>query len=258
MLRFLTLLSLCLLIYPCAFSQHLTLKRERTSETTDWTSWLSIPDNLDLHVFKAADFQLLIIDNGDFCSRYKNTKEAMQSNSCIAGINGGFFSDDATRTPLGLLISGGVKISTVSDNGFISAGILYETGTTIKLERRQHLSTPIKEMKQAIQSGPFLVENGKLVKGLNKERKARRTFIATDGKGTWCLGCSSSLTLHELATWLTDVILPNGNKIQNALNLDGGTSSGYWDSTDGTHFLSYKKVRNYVGITTRKTHSSPP
>lgn len=255
MARFFSLFFLFIFLYSSAFAQHITLTKEKHAESSGWTAWLSIPDKIDLHIFNETDYKLAIIDNGDYCTRYTNTQEAMQHNQCIAGINGGFFSDDAKSTPLGLLIADGITISKLSGSGFISAGVLYDTGSGIKLERKDKLSTPIYEMKQAIQSGPFLVENGKVVAGLNKERKARRTFIATDGKGTWCIGSSTSLSLYELATWLSTISFPNGNKIRTAFNLDGGTSSGYWDSTDRTHIRSFKKVRNYVGITPRNTHS---
>ena len=57
-------------------------------------------------------------------------------------------------------------------------------------------------MQAAIQGGPFLVENGSAVKGLNAQKSTYRTFIATDGGRRWCIGVSSSLTLKELAAWL--------------------------------------------------------
>ena len=215
-----------LLLPATASAQHVVMHQEINNDSGGLSAWLNIPARLDLHLFQAADFRLQIIDNGDFCTRYKNIQEAMQLNQCVAGVNGGFFGDTEERRPLGLLI----------------------------LERRKKLSTPIKQMKQAIQSGPFLVEDNKRVSGLNKTRRARRTFIATDGKNTWCLGCSTSLTLHELATWLTAIKLPNGNPIRAALNLDGGTSSSYWNATDGTHVPAFRNVRNYVGIRPRNAH----
>lgn len=244
----------CLLLPATASAQHVVMHQEINNDSGGLSAWLNIPSRLDLHLFQAADFRLQIIDNGDFCTRYKNIQEAMQLNQCVAGVNGGFFGDTEERRPLGLLISDSSLISPITDQGFIAAGVVYDTGTGIKLERRKKLSTPIKQMKQAIQSGPFLVEDNKRVSGLNKTRRARRTFIATDGKNTWCLGCSTSLTLHELATWLTAIKLPNGNPIHAALNLDGGTSSSYWNATDGTHVPAFRNVRNYVGIRPRNAH----
>ena len=254
MSRLTIIFLLCILLHASVTAQHIVIYKENSSDSQDWASWIAIPNKLDLYIFQAENYGLKIIDNGAFCSLYKDIQEAMQLNNCTAGVNGGFFSDTPERHPLGLLISNKTIISQITDNGFISAGVVYDTGTNIKLERRHKLSHSIEQMHHAIQSGPFLVEGGKPVNGLNQTRSARRTFIATDGKGTWCLGCSTSLTLHELATWLTNIKLPNGNKIKAALNMDGGTSSCYWDSTDGSLIPAFRKVRNYVGISPRNAH----
>lgn len=245
------LFLLWLILQTSLTAQHIVIHSENTRDTQDSTSWFSIPDRLNLYIFQSADVQLQIIDNGDYCSRYQSIQEAMTANHCTAGVNGGFFSGTPERHPIGLLISDKTLISKIIDKSFVAAGVLYDTGTDIKLERRHKLSHAISNMHQAIQSGPFLVEYGKPVTGLNKTRRARRTFIATDGKGTWCLGCSSSLTLHDLATWLVTVKFPNGNRIHAALNMDGGTSSCFWNSTDGTLIPAFRHVRNYVGIRPR-------
>lgn len=253
MLRFISaIIGMTTTLFSTCAAQHIVLTKEQQSATSTLSAWLSIPDRMDIHVFSSAEYELQVIDNGDEGSKHPNLESAMTRHACTAGINGGFFKDDRYSTPIGLLIENSAIISHLIRSGFIAAGVVYDTGADIRIERWQKLSTNTATMKHAIQSGPFLIENGKIVNGLNNKKKARRTFIATDSRGTWCIGCTSSLTLRELGEWLEQVTLPGGNRIQHALNMDGGSSSAYWDSTDSTYSPSFKRVRNYIGIRPRK------
>lgn len=88
---------------------------------------------------------------------------------------------------LGLIVHGGRQRYRLATGAFTVAGVLSDDGKTIRLERSRALRTPIASMKEALQAGPFLIENGKPVAGLNNSRRARRSFIATDGRGRWCI-----------------------------------------------------------------------
>ena len=103
-------------------------------------------------------------------------------------------------------------------------------------------------MQAAIQGGPFLVENGSAVKGLNAQKSTYRTFIATDGGKRWCIGVSSSLTLKELAAWLATPGALGNFRVETALNLDGGSSSAFWCHETGISYPAFKQVRNYLGV----------
>ncbi|QHV56667.1 hypothetical protein DMI72_11035 [Akkermansia muciniphila] len=96
--------------------------------------------------------------------------------------------------------------------------------------------------------GPFLVENGSAVKGLNAQKSTYRTFIATDGGRRWCIGVSSSLTLKELAAWLAAPGALGNFRVETALNLDGGSSSAFWCHETGISYPAFKQVRNYLGV----------
>lgn len=201
---------------------------------------------LHLSTFNDKQHTIQIIDEGSDAPKYGNLSAALRHTNCIIGTNGGFFDKDSRMTPLGLLITNGTIVSPISTNGFTSNGILYSTGNQIHLKRRQNIHTPLQEIKQAIQSGPFLVENGRIVSGLNNNKTDTRTFIATDNAGNWCLGISTPITLHELALWLTKI--NPGFKIKTALNLDGGSSSTYQDRESNIYIRGIKRVRNYLGI----------
>lgn len=208
----------------------------------------SVPE---VYIFRAADTALKIQDEGNGSPRYGSLDRAMQAEQCLAGVNGGYFAADAESTPLGLLRTGGRTVTPLANGAFTVAGVLYDTGTTIRLERSTRLSTPVQQMREAVQGGPFLVENGRVVSGLNDTASARRTFVATDGKGRWCIGITPSLTLRALAEMLLTESFPDGFRVQTALNLDGGTSSAFWRREPAFYHPSYKNVRNYVGLIPR-------
>lgn len=213
-------------------------------------------DRIDAHFFTSPASMLQVLDEGNSGSALGGTLEkAMLKTGCTAGVNGGYFAADANHTPLGLLRHAGKTVTPLATQGFTVAGVLYDTGKELKLERVRALSSSVEKMQEAIQGGPFLIDKGLLVGGLDRKKIARRTFVATDGHNKWCIGVTSALTLHDLATWLAKTGALGNFQVYRALNLDGGTSSAYWDSTDNINLPGFKTVRNYIGIKTRTMHS---
>ncbi len=177
--------------------------------------------------------------------------EAMTANRCLAGANGGYFQPDFE--PVGLLVAGGKLVRGPSRARLLS-GALVVTGNHIAL-RRSTEPLPGKHTHEAVQSGPFLVETGRLVPGLNGVRSARRTAVFTDGNRRWGLVSTTALTLDELGTILADPgLLPEGWTIDRALNLDGGSSTSLWVEQPGQSPLYLREfglVRDFVGIVPR-------
>lgn len=231
----------------------ISITRETANTQHSFISLFSSTDYIKAYAFNSSQHKLIVMDEGNSTPLYGNLKNALIQCSCEAGINGGFFNDDDARSPIGLVISNGKLISPISSRNFTSAGILYDTGKTIKLERRQKLSTPVPHIKHAIQSGPFLVEGGEIISGLNNYKRDKRTFVATDGNGKWLIGISSELTLRELAIWLAESPPEFGFKVSAALNLDGGSSTTFYNKNKNTYYPSLKRVRNYIGIQSRAT-----
>ena len=236
----------------------------RSKDYATGKSWVSLLNGevkghrIEAHFFHASTYELCIVDEGDGNPIYGNLEAAMSSNSCVAGINGGYFAANPTRTPLGLLRHASRGISPLSTGSFTVAGTLYDTGENIFLERSASLRVPQQRMREAIQGGPFLVEQFRVVPGLERTRKAMRTFIATDGAGVWCLAITSPLTLRELANILCSPNSLGSFRVRMALNMDGGSSSAFWDSTANIYRQGFKSVRNYIGIRPRKKHASSP
>jgi hypothetical protein len=100
----------------------------------------------------------------------------------------------------------------------------------------------------ALQCGPFLVDGGTPVPGLNATRPARRTFVLTAGRDRAAIGLSSPVTLAQMGEILATAPLASELKVQRALNLDGGSSSAFWFAGPrGPFSISEQKtVRNFV------------
>jgi len=132
------------------------------------------------------------------------------------------------------------------------SGVVSEAGGRVQVQRVAEYSAKAKPTA-ARQSGPFLVDRGAAVPGLNATRAARRTFVATASAETAAIGYSSHLTLAQIAAVLaTPGVMPKA-KVQRALNLDGGSSSAFWFAGDGAPFSirEQKPVRDFIAVVPR-------
>lgn len=199
--------------------------------------------------FEAAKHGLRVIDQGS--GGRESLAEAMGRTGCLAGVNGGYFHPDFE--PVGMLVSDG-KVIRGPQRAKLLSGALVVTAHHVKLLRATD-PLPGKNALQALQSGPFLVEGGKAVAGLNQARSARRTAVATNGKGRWALVSTSAVTLAELGAILAEPALtPSGWKVEQALNLDGGSSTALWVRQPGAAPYSIGEfgiVRDFIGIVPR-------
>jgi uncharacterized protein YigE (DUF2233 family) len=102
----------------------------------------------------------------------------------------------------------------------------------------------------ALQCGPFLVDRGRPVPGLNDTRPARRTFIVTGGSDRAAIGLCSDVTLAQLGKILATPAVAPDLKVQRVLNLDGGSSSAFWFAGErGPISISEQKaVRDFVAL----------
>ena len=110
--------------------------------------------------------------------------------------------------------------------------------------------SPRKNVTAALQSGPFLVDRGTAIAGLNDTRPARRTFFFTAGSERVGMRFCTSVTLAQLGEIMATPRLLAGLKIQRALNFDGGSSSAFWFAGEKgvTSIDEYKTVRDFVVI----------
>lgn len=205
--------------------------------------------------FDGAAYTFRVIDNGATgTAHYPSLAAAMKANGCLLGCNGGFFHPDFA--PSGLMVAGGEKTGRFGEGALLSGVLLSSGRRNPYLLRRAEFDAAKYKATDLIQSGPFLVDQGKTVRGLSPENSRRRTFVLHDGGRAFALGFSDPFTLAELGEILARGDLAQGRKIHRALNLDGGSSSGlYFDpGTAGgpIRVEPIKRVRNYLGIVLRE------
>ena len=198
---------------------------------------------VDLALFSTKSATVRVIDNptGD-----DSLAAAMRREHCLAGVNGGYF--DPEDKPVGLVISGGKLIAPLRKARLLS-GVMVASAGRVQLFRTAEYS-PKGKATEALQCGPFLLDRGQPVPGLNDTRSARRTFVLTSGPDRAALGFCSGVTLAQLAKILATQGIAPDRKMQRALNLDGGSSSAFWFAGERGPFAisEQKTVRNFVAV----------
>jgi exopolysaccharide biosynthesis protein len=198
---------------------------------------------LDLALLSTKGATLRVIDNP---AGEENLAAVMRRENCLAGVNGGYF--DPENKPVGLVISEGKLIAPVRKARLLS-GVMIVSNGRMQLLRVAEYSAKRRAIA-ALQCGPFLVDRGQAVPGLNDTRPARRTFVITAGVDRAAIGFCSAVTLAQLGKILVTPNVAPDLKAQRALNLDGGSSSAFWFAGErGPFSISEQKtVRNFVGV----------
>ena len=201
---------------------------------------------LHLVTFRAKTHTFAVMDNPEGAF---DLGSAAAQRGALAAVNGGYFHPD--RTPLGLVVRQGATIHPMERAKLLS-GLVVATADRVALMRAGEFKMSAK-VREALQAGPFLVDDGKAVAGLNDTRGAARTVVFTDGSGRFGLLIGKSATLAEMAQILATPGLLADGKIVRALNLDGGSSTAMWAKQDASAFYAreWKGVRNYLGIVVR-------
>jgi hypothetical protein len=196
---------------------------------------------VDLAVFSAKSTALRVVDNPDG----QSLGAVMKREKFVCGVNGGYF--DTEFKPIGLRVADGTTFSP-SRRARLITGILLQSDRGIDVVRVSEFSRT-KKIIAAIQSGPFLVEESKRIRGLNDSQLARRTFAGLATNDRAFLGVCSDVSLAELANILATAPIVADSKTRRAMNLDGGSSSAFWFAReDGSAFSisGRKPVRDFV------------
>ncbi len=168
----------------------------------------------------------------------------------IAACNGGYFTPQFG--PSGLEIAGGTRLGEwQKDLPF--GGVLYVRKGELVLEGDSEFRES-GEVTDLVQCCPMLVQGGVALRGIGGADQVARTFVATDGGGKWLIGCCPRAALEDLAEALVAPAVIHEFRVQSALNLDGGPSSGLWwrGADGGAHgFRSTTQVRNVVVVLPR-------
>ena len=135
-------------------------------------------------------------------------------------VNGGFFTKEFLATGL-IVVAGEASGSSYVDFGGM---VTIDKGSTEVRSLVERPYSPSESFDYALQAFPMLVRNGEPAYQNPDLDRARRTVIGMDENGRILLILSSwgSFTLADLSRYLADADFG----LVNALNLDGGTSSG--------------------------------
>jgi Phosphodiester glycosidase len=164
----------------------------------------------------------------------------LESTQADVVINGGYFDEQNVATAL--VVVDGAAIGK-SYSGF--GGLFALRGSTPSLQwLKAKPYRPDPRITYALQGSPMLVYNGRMVPGISDNgARSRRSFVAIDQQGRVLLGiCQfAQWTLTDLAKYLSEA---SYLQIQNALNLDGGASTGLWirGGAEATMTDSFDKV----------------
>jgi exopolysaccharide biosynthesis protein len=201
---------------------------------------------VDVAVFPTRSTALRVIDNPDG----QSLGAVMKREKCVCGVNGGYF--DTEFKPLGLRVADGTTFSPLRRARLIT-GILLQSDRGIDVVRVGEFPRT-KKIIAAVQSGPFLVEGNKRIRGLNNAQLARRTFAGVVTNDRALLGVCSGVSLAQLANILATVPIVADSKIRRAMNLDGGSSSAFWFAREDSSAFSIsgqKPVRDFVAVAPR-------
>ena len=207
--------------------------------------------------FDSCKHHLVVVDqpNGPG-SQYADSIAATRALGGIAAVNAGFFTPEGA--PLGLVVSSGKTSGTWNNASSLGSGVWYEnTSGSMAITRREKLGRAgAVAMRELIQAGPLLVENGHATSGLEATKSSARSLILWDGGTRWWIGHGSPCTLAALCQALA-ASQPAGWAVREALNLDGGRSADLWisDAIPGGPVLRRppwnRPVRNFIVLVGR-------
>jgi uncharacterized protein YigE (DUF2233 family) len=171
--------------------------------------------------------------------------DVMESRGALAGVNGGYFEPDFT--PVGLVVAEGKTRQPFKKAKLLSGFIAVSPKGSVSILRSGRFDPKPGAYREALQCGPMLVENSSPVAGLNAEKIARRTVVATGSGRRVALVYLTAVTLADAAKILATPEIFGTWKPASALNLDGGSSSGLWVQ-DGVSRPEIKRVRNFLEL----------
>jgi uncharacterized protein YigE (DUF2233 family) len=172
----------------------------------------------------------------------------LESRQAIGGVNGGYFEPDFT--PVGLVVTAGKTQQKFKKAKLLSGIVATSPKGGASIFRSSRFDPKPGAYLEAIQCGPMLVENSAPVAGLNSEKIARRTAVATGPNQRCALIYLTSITLADAAEILALPKILGSWTPTTALNLDGGSSSTLW-ARDIISLPEIKRVRNFLEVVPR-------
>ena len=194
---------------------------------TRYEQWSSPDGNQDTVIITRFDPHKVHISVGYQPEQPLSLANWAKQTKATAIINGGYFLDD--NEAAALVISNGQTYgqSYTDGGGMLSVNSQGAVALNYLLD---HPYDPTQSLMQATQSRPMLIIDGKRANFEENAASSRRTVVAMDKQGRllFIVSPSNAFTIGELA----DLLMSHSELgIENALNLDGGTSTGIYLNT---------------------------
>lgn len=180
---------------------------------------------------------------------FGTARDVAREYSALAAMNAGFFTPEGK--PLGLVITAGKRFGAWNSASSLGSGIFTESASgNLSISRRGSPAAFV-GARELIQAGPLLIENGRAIGGLDRQKPAVRSLLITDGGHRWWIGKTSLCTLAALSEALASAS-PAAWPARHALNLDGGRSTDLFVSSSipGGPFehrgILNRPVRNFL------------
>jgi len=157
--------------------------------------------------------------------RDKTFRGATRDPKLLAAVNGCYFSDYVTFTPIGYLVIDGKRVS----KRYLGSGIGFLPDGSVDFRSVFNEKTNFESIyNHFLTAGPRLIENGQLLVELRKEgfsdphldKPNRRTAVGKSGSIFYMVATMERFSLSEWAMALRQIGLDE------AINLDGGSSTG--------------------------------
>ncbi|MFL5625961.1 MAG: phosphodiester glycosidase family protein [Ktedonobacteraceae bacterium] len=187
----------------------------------DWKSPASNEDTVTIVRFDLHHVKLSVAYQPD---QPLSITDWEQQEHATAIINGGYFDDQNRATAL--VISNGQRFGTSYD-GFGGMLAVDSRGNISLRSLQQHPYDPGNEqLRQATQSSPMLILNGKATQFNSDARSSRRSIAAIDKQGRllFIVSPNAVFSLGELE----DLLAASDLSIDRAVNLDGGASTALY------------------------------
>ncbi len=200
-----------------------------------------------MHAFRVDlqhyHFKTLPFPAGSFLSS-QNFQTLMRTQNAVVASNGGFFTP--ALEPLGLRVTLGEILSPLKTISWWS--VFYIQNKTAHIVRQKYYQ-PKQSVEFAVEAGPLLVANGKVIPKPGAKVDARTAIgITTDGKVILLATENLLISVSDLAAVMQRAEKQGGLDCVDALNLDGGHSTQIYAKLPNfsLQVLSHSRVADAV------------
>ena len=181
----------------------------------------AIRSDVVLLKFSLSKFEIQAVNSEKFGRKRNDIISLTKKAGGIAGINANFF--DPEENALGLVIQDGEKQSRLHNGGDLLSGIFYVKSGKAAIVHRSEFN--VYDAEIAVQAGPRLISNGKIVDDQQPQPPTRRSGVAITKSGDVIIFATRVRFPGASIGQIQRMLMQPSLEITDALNLDGGSSS---------------------------------